>query len=92
MNIKMMDQLEPLVDQSSVAEVVEALAEVCWAKSEHIRSNWQDEQLAICWERCGNQLSGMQAKIGIYGRAPGIIALNESDGQIEFSGWTEVQA
>jgi hypothetical protein len=43
------EQLEALVDRTSLAEVIKALAEVCDGKADQARGNWQDEALAQAW-------------------------------------------
>lgn len=48
-----MDTLEAIVDASSLAAVLEGLSEVCHAKAEHIRSNWQDRLSACVWDAAG---------------------------------------
>jgi hypothetical protein len=55
------NNLEILIDTSSLAQVIESLSEICWEKAEHLRSNWQDETSALAWERAGNRLSGVSA-------------------------------
>lgn len=42
-------QLEMLLDATSLNAVMQALSEVCGAKAEHIESNWQDKPLARDW-------------------------------------------
>lgn len=42
-------ELEALVDSWSLASVLDALADICHGKSEHVRSNWQDTSLAKQW-------------------------------------------
>ena len=44
-----LNQLEMLVDATSVNAVLQALSEVCGLKAEHIESNWQDTVLAHHW-------------------------------------------
>jgi hypothetical protein len=56
-------ELETLVDKTSVVDVLRALADVCYAKSEHIRTNWQDDILAKLWERSANQIQAFSTKI-----------------------------
>jgi NAD-dependent oxidoreductase involved in siderophore biosynthesis len=46
-------QLEPVVDRHGIAAVLEALAFLCEAKSEHITSAWQDRALARSWKKVG---------------------------------------
>jgi len=49
------DALEALVDASNLMAVVQALSEICDAKAEHVRANWQDEPLARAWAwACGS--------------------------------------
>lgn len=43
--------LEAMVDRNSIRDVVNALAEICSAKAEHLRANWQDTAGARAWER-----------------------------------------
>jgi hypothetical protein len=53
--------LESLVDKYSLAQVIENLAEICYGKAEHLRTNWQDEQSAKYWERNGKRLDRLTA-------------------------------
>jgi hypothetical protein len=49
---QMVEDLEEIVDRTqSFDDVLEALADVCRLKAEHIRTNWQDEGLAEGWDR-----------------------------------------
>ena len=50
------DVLEGLVDQAGLAVTIDALATVCVAKAEHLKSNWQDEVAARPWTRLGLRL------------------------------------
>ncbi len=43
--------LEAMIDASTLAEVCNMLAEVCSAKADHVRENWQDEILADAWDK-----------------------------------------
>jgi hypothetical protein len=51
-----LEALEKLVDASTLATVLEALAEVCHEKAEHLRVNWQDSGMAVAWTRAGNRI------------------------------------
>ena len=51
------DQLEAMIDKTSLNDVLEMLAEICHEKAEHLRCNWQDETAARQWERWGNRIS-----------------------------------
>lgn len=50
-------ELEDVVDALGLIGVCQALAEICSAKAEHIRTNWQDEPLAKAWGRAARQLA-----------------------------------
>lgn len=45
------DAIEAMIDKTSVHELLQAIAQICYAKADHIRDNWQDEVTAKCWER-----------------------------------------
>lgn len=44
-------QLERLIDLTSLRGVVEALHDICREKAQHIYANWQDEALGKDWDR-----------------------------------------
>jgi len=50
-------QMEQLVDSLGMIDFLEILEGICYEKSDHIRTNWQDEELAKCWERNAKTLS-----------------------------------
>jgi hypothetical protein len=56
--------LEELVDSTSVMDVLEALATVCYDKAEHLRSNWPDlpDTSAMMWERAATKILGFHAR------------------------------
>lgn len=49
-------EMEQLIDVYGLSKVVEALAQVCDLKEEHIRTNWQDYGLA-------NEYGGISGKL-----------------------------
>jgi hypothetical protein len=51
-----LDDVEQLVDRMRLEGVVEALIQVCHAKAEHLRTNWQDKNAADSWERDAKKL------------------------------------
>ncbi len=59
------DQLEPLIDRSSLATVLEALSQVCWEKADHLRSNWQDRATAKCWHKAGQAIDRIIPKVSV---------------------------
>jgi hypothetical protein len=48
--------LESLIDSTSLREVLDAIADICAEKADHIRCNWQDEATARPWADCGQRL------------------------------------
>lgn len=52
-------ELETLIDTNSFYHVLEALVNVCGEKEEHVRTNWQDSQLAGDWSDIGERLAGV---------------------------------
>jgi len=55
--------LEGLVDAHDLDGVIEALADVCFAKADHLRSNWQDDATARTWERAAKTLLKAASKL-----------------------------
>lgn len=45
-----LDTLEKMIDENTIIEVLDLLAEVCSAKADHVRTNWQDETLGQAWD------------------------------------------
>jgi hypothetical protein len=48
--------LEDMIDETSLVEVISTMSSICFGKAEHIRSNWQDENLAKLWDRAAKVL------------------------------------
>ena len=48
--------LESIIDAIGLMNTLEAIADICYDKAEHLRSNWQDEKSAKCWESDGDEL------------------------------------
>lgn len=58
-----LSDLEDLVDRVGMPEIIGSLAEIAWAKEEHVASAWQDKQLARDWSRVAKALDKFQAKL-----------------------------
>lgn len=43
--------LEGLIDKHGLVEIGLAIAALCYEKAEHIRTNWNDDELAEEWDR-----------------------------------------
>jgi hypothetical protein len=59
------DELESMIDGSSLATVLEALSQVFFEKVEHLRSNWQDETAAKCWDKAGRAIDRIIPKLSV---------------------------
>ncbi len=61
MDLLSMSNLETeFVDKFGISKVLFALALIADEKAEHVRSNWQDENLAIAWERVCRQIEKVE--------------------------------
>jgi hypothetical protein len=56
------NELERLLDKHSLGIILNVLTDICHAKAEHVRTNWQDEELASSWEYNAKQLD----KVKLY--------------------------
>jgi hypothetical protein len=63
MEIKEREDLEALVDKYAIDGVASVLEQICYAKAEHVRSNWQDENLAKEWESAAKILDRAALKL-----------------------------
>lgn len=61
------DQLEAVIDKHSLEAVLNALTDICGAKAEHIRSNYQDSVTARPWEAMGGRLNREAEESNHYG-------------------------
>jgi hypothetical protein len=52
---KEVDAIEAILDRVGLAQTVEALSAIAFAKSIHVEENWQDKNLAKTWERIANK-------------------------------------
>jgi aspartate/glutamate racemase len=59
------DQIEYLIDRTTLREVVFTLAMVCTEKAEHLRANWQDDRSAHAWDNAASRLSKLGATFGM---------------------------
>ncbi len=51
-----MEAIESMVDRLGMAEVMLLLTHICGEKAEHIRENWQDQELAKHWDSVADAL------------------------------------
>lgn len=50
------ERIEALIDETSLAEVLGAISQICDEKASHIDDNWQDKRLAKAWDRASAKL------------------------------------
>ena len=50
------ENLEQEIDRLGIDTVVDALAEICREKSEHVSTNWGDRNLAKAWNKLAEKL------------------------------------
>jgi asparagine synthetase A len=56
----LVEALEALVDKFDIDRVVSKLADVAYAKAEHLESAWQDNRTARRWEAIGKDLGAVR--------------------------------
>lgn len=59
------DQLEQLVDQYSLKCILECLSTICSEKADHIRTNWQDRDLAKEWQHTAMWINSIVRKVTV---------------------------
>jgi hypothetical protein len=59
-------KLEVLLDENGrLAAIGDALAMVCFAKSEHLKSTWHDKLTASAWSDAGGRIVKLASKLDI---------------------------
>jgi hypothetical protein len=61
------EQLEKMVDRTSLSDILSLLAIICEEKTDHIRANWQDKTTANVWARCSRELDVIAARVKARG-------------------------
>lgn len=56
------DAIEQLIDIHTLEVVLGDLIDVCGAKAEHLRVNWQDDRSAAAWDAMADRLSTAAAR------------------------------
>jgi hypothetical protein len=55
--------LAAIIDQTSVSQLLSAIAGICDEKADHIRSSYQDEKLAKRWEHKRQLINNVAEKV-----------------------------
>ena len=56
-------KLEELLYETSICELLETLAHICYEKEEHLLTNWQDKETAKIWHRAGLLIDGIANRL-----------------------------
>lgn len=57
------EQLEAIIDKASIHFTLCAIAQVCYGKSDHVATNWQDAKLAKQWDKLGEALDELAESV-----------------------------
>ena len=58
-----MSALEGLVEQLTLAAILEMLERICHKKAETLRTHWNDEETAKLWEKAARQIENINVDI-----------------------------
>jgi len=56
------DDLEMMIDKHGLSKVLFWIAEICHEKADHVKSNWQDRELAKAWNVDAKAVERIAAK------------------------------
>lgn len=70
MNESIQDRLESILDEVGMEYLLDSLIDVCYAKAEHVESNWQDTHMAKGWNLTAINLDHAKAKIADKQKVP----------------------
>ena len=57
------EQLERFIDSHSLKYVIEQIAYICQEKADHVRTSWQDQNLASTWDEDAIRVTSLTKKI-----------------------------
>ncbi|BAZ53971.1 hypothetical protein I8748_07085 [Nostoc sp. CENA67] len=63
MNKEYMDILETLIDNLTLAAILEMLERICHKKAEYLRNHWQDETSAKLWDKAARQIEQINVDV-----------------------------
>jgi len=56
------DRMEAAIDLYGLSDVLQSIVEICYLKSEHISTNWQDDNTAKEWEKAARLIDTCSSK------------------------------
>ena len=69
------NEIEELLDVSSVVSILEALADACFLKAAHTQEAWQDDALTRDWNSTGTKVGALVDTI--RRKIPGVPMISE---------------
>lgn len=60
------DTLEQYIDKYGLSETLSHIADICYNKAEHLKSNWQDESTARVWEKDAEKIMALSIRVEQY--------------------------
>jgi len=51
------EEIESIIDHKGIAAMLNAMANICHEKAQHIRENWQDDETAKVWDKNGSKIN-----------------------------------
>lgn len=60
-----MADLEAMIDSTSLAVVLGALAVICNEKADHLRMGWGDPHTAARWDKAARKIDGIVGSVGV---------------------------
>ena len=61
----LLETVEALMDAHTLGAVLRAMVEVCYAKRDHLLSNWQDKAQAKEWGRAAALLARVETRVEV---------------------------
>jgi hypothetical protein len=57
------ETIERIIDKTDLKFVLRTICEICLGKADHLRDNWQDDNLAKTWHKDAATLAKVASKI-----------------------------
>jgi hypothetical protein len=65
-NCELLNELEQIIDKTSLSAVLCTISEICYGKEDHLVSNWQDQDTAKQWHKAGRIVDSCAVKIAQF--------------------------
>ena len=57
--------LENIIDSLGLSTTLELIADICYEKSAHIQTNWQDKVTSRPWEKAAKRIETISSKTDV---------------------------